>query len=191
MVMPPMCERKESAKEKFAFALLELINKKPLDKVTVTDITEVADLTRQTFYRNFKDKYDLVNWYFEKLCMQSFREMGVSCTLEEGLIKKFTFIKSERRFFTEAFLQKDCNSLVEYDYECIYEFYQNILKKKLPFVSEDFDFLLRMYCRGSIQMTVEWVRQGMQQNIEKIVSLLLESMPDRLKPYLMERNKEY
>ncbi|MFQ7174900.1 MAG: hypothetical protein ACLRQF_24360 [Thomasclavelia ramosa] len=24
-------------------------------------------MTRQTFYRYFKDKYDLVNWYFEKL----------------------------------------------------------------------------------------------------------------------------
>ena len=41
-------------------------------------------------------------------------------------------------------------------------------------------FLLRMYCEGSIQMTVEWVTQGMERPIPELVDLLLEAMPARL-----------
>lgn len=181
-------QEKNSTKLEFAKAMLELINHKPLDKLTVKDITEKTGMTRQTFYRNFKDKFDLVNWYFEKLCMQSFKEMGISCTLKEGLTKKFTFIKSESKFFTEAFLYEDCNSLVEYDYQCIYAFYLKIIQTKMQCMDPDLDFLLRMYCRGSIQMTIEWVRKGMKQDIENIVDLLIESMPNRLQPYLMILN---
>lgn len=49
----------------FAKAIKSLIKTQPLDKITVTDIVFQAGKTRQTFYRHFQDKYDLVNWYFE------------------------------------------------------------------------------------------------------------------------------
>ena len=42
----------------------ELMKSIPLDKITVTQIVNNCGTTRQTFYRNFKDKYDLVNWHF-------------------------------------------------------------------------------------------------------------------------------
>ena len=28
------------------------------------------------FYRNFQDKYDLINWYFDKILLESFEHMG-------------------------------------------------------------------------------------------------------------------
>ena len=143
---------------------------------------ERAGVTRQTFYRNFKDKYDLVNWHFEQLAQRSFKQMGAGLTLREGLIKKFEFLKGERTFFTQAFRSQDCNSVVAYDYQCILEFYTGIIKKRLgtAVLPDHLAFLLRMYCEGSIQMTVEWVTQGMERPIPQLVDLLLEAMPARL-----------
>ena len=94
-------------------------------------IVERAGLTRQTFYRNFQDKYDLVNWHFEQLAQKSFKQMGVSLTLREALIRKFEFLKGEGTFFSQAFRSRDHNSVVAYDYQCILEFYTGILKRKL------------------------------------------------------------
>ena len=31
---------------------------------------EELGVTRQTFYRNFQDKYDLINWYFDKILIE-------------------------------------------------------------------------------------------------------------------------
>ena len=66
----------------FAQAIKDLIKMTSLDKITVTDIVMRSGMTRQTFYRHFKDKYDLVNWYFEKLVLKSFRKMGNGCSVE-------------------------------------------------------------------------------------------------------------
>ncbi len=111
-------------------AIKEEMEQTSLDKITVTRIVERAGVTRQTFYRNFKDKYDLVNWHFEQLAQRSFKQMGVSLTLREGLIRKFQFLKGEKTFFTQAFRSNDCNSVVAYDYQCILEFYGGILEKE-------------------------------------------------------------
>ncbi|WRK55767.1 TetR-like C-terminal domain-containing protein [Coprobacillaceae bacterium CR2/5/TPMF4] len=57
----------------------------------------------------------------------------------------------------------------------MYEFYKGIIEKNLNHsVDDDLDFLLKMYCKGSIDMTVDWVLNDMPISIEKIVSLLIE-----------------
>ena len=78
---------------RLANALKDLVRSKPLDKITVKQIADACGVSRQTFYRCFLDKYDLVNWYFERLVERSFQEMEVSLTLREGLRNKFRFRK--------------------------------------------------------------------------------------------------
>ena len=114
----------------FAKAIKSLIKKQPLDKITVTDIVSTAGKTRQTFYRHFQDKYDLVNWYFEKLVLKSFEEMNQGGTLQEALNLKFAFIEQEHAFFKEAFKSNDYNNLIHYDFCCIYDFYKEYIHKK-------------------------------------------------------------
>lgn len=171
----------------FAQAIKELIKMRPLDKIAVTDIVTEAGMTRQTFYRYFKDKYDLVNWYFEKLVLKSFRQMGSGCSLYEALHLKFEFIQNEQSFFKEAFKSNDYNNLVNYDFSCIYEFYKGIIEKNLGHqVNKDIDFLLKMYCKGSIDMTVDWVLNDMPTSVDEIVGLLIEALPKRLEPFILD-----
>lgn len=184
-------DRADSARYRIADGLKQLVRQEPLDRITVKEITEAAGVSRQTFYRCFLDKYDLVNWYFERLVEQSFREMGVSLTLREGLLNKFRFIAAEQSFFACAFGSEDANSLMRYDYEYIYRFYSDIITRKSgqP-LDEDTAFLLEMYCRGSIQMTARWAVSGMKRSPEQMVELLIESMPARLEALLRDLHPE-
>ena len=169
----------------FAKAIKTLIKKQPLDKITVTDIVSTAGKTRQTFYRHFQDKYDLVNWYFEKLVLKSFEEMNQGGTLQEALNLKFAFIEQEHAFFKEAFKSNDYNNLIHYDFCCIYDFYKEYIRKNTgKTIPSDIDFLLKMYCRGSVDMTVEWVLNDMPILIEEIVNYLIDAIPDKLKEYM-------
>lgn len=52
-------------KYRLAEAMKECMKTTPVDNITVTQLTELCGVTRQTFYRNFIDKYDLINWYFD------------------------------------------------------------------------------------------------------------------------------
>lgn len=50
-------------KYKLANAMKECMFSSPVEKITVKEICDTCGVTRQTFYRNFQDKYDLINWY--------------------------------------------------------------------------------------------------------------------------------
>lgn len=179
----------DKARGRLADSIRQLMETSPLDAITVKAIVENCGLTRQTFYRNFRDKYDLVNWHFERLAQKSFKQMGVSCTLREGLLKKFTFLQEEWRFFNQAFRSQDYNSLVAYDYDSILAFYTGVITRKTRCPLEpDVAFLLKMYCHGSIAMTVEWVTGGMPTPPEQIAELLIEALPKRLEELLSELN---
>jgi len=47
-------------------ALIELIEERGFDALTVSEITERAMVSRAAFYRNYKDKYDLVEQIFDE-----------------------------------------------------------------------------------------------------------------------------
>ena len=48
-------------------AVLILMDEKPYSKITVSDITEKAGIARQTFYRNYKDKDEVIIKYFSNI----------------------------------------------------------------------------------------------------------------------------
>ena len=49
-----------------AQAISDLLQTRTLDKITIKDITDACDLTRNTFYYHFHDVYDLLRWLFEE-----------------------------------------------------------------------------------------------------------------------------
>ena len=70
-------------KYKLANAMKECMFSSPVEKITVKEICDTCGVTRQTFYRNFQDKYDLINWYFDKILIESFHQMGEGSTRSE------------------------------------------------------------------------------------------------------------
>ena len=153
----------------------------PVDRITVKDVVEGCDLTRQTFYRNFKDKYDLINWYFDKLVQQSLGKIETGSTVRESLDRKLTFIREEKAFFSGAFRSDDHNSLKEHDFELILQFYNDLLARRIrrP-VDDELQFQLEMYCRGSVYMTVKWVLGGMKETPRQMADRLVDAMPPAL-----------
>lgn len=51
----------------FVQALFQLIQQKPFEKITISELCKKACLDRRTFYRNFKDKNDVMLFYFTSL----------------------------------------------------------------------------------------------------------------------------
>ena len=119
--------KSESTKYRLAEAMKTCMKTTSVDDITIRQIVEVCGVTRQTFYRNFLDKYDLINWYFDKLLLKSFEHMGEGTTVYDGLVKKFEYLKEEHLFFAAAFRSDDQNSLKEHDFELILEFYSNLI----------------------------------------------------------------
>ena len=58
------------SKEYITEAILQLLNKKKYENITITDIAEKAGVTRITFYRNFESKDDIIKQYIQNIFSQ-------------------------------------------------------------------------------------------------------------------------
>lgn len=64
-------------------ALVELIEDRGFDRVTVGDLTSRAMISRAAFYRNYRDKYDLVEQIFDE-AMAEMTAVGEDDTRSSG-----------------------------------------------------------------------------------------------------------
>lgn len=180
-------ESSESMKYRLADAMKQCMKKSPVDKITVKEIAEECHTTRQTFYRNFQDKYDLINWYFDKILLESFEHMGEGKSVYEGLVNKFCYIQQEKLFFKAAFKNDNQNCLRDHDFHLILQFYTSRIEGKTKRkISEHLKFLLEMYCQGSIYMTVQWVLGGIKATPEELAQGLVDAMPAELEKVFRE-----
>ena len=160
-------------KYKLANAMKECMFSSPVEKITVKEICDTCGVTRQTFYRNFQDKYDLINWYFDKILIESFHQMGEGSTVYESLVKKFEYIRMEHLFFKAAFKNDEQNNLKEHDFELIRQFYIDQIE---------------MYCQGSVFMTTQWVLGNKNFTPQELAGLLADAMPKELADVFREVN---
>ena len=183
-----MLERSKSmdAKMRLVEAVGNCMRQYPLENITVDQIAKEAGLSRQTFYRHFRDKYDLINWYFDRLLLESFDQMGSGRTVREGLDRKFAFIEEEHLFFFAAFQNDDQNNLKEHDFQMIFDFYKDLIAKKGGVLTPPLSRLLEMYCQSSVYMTVQWVLRKADISAQELTQLMLDAMPDKIRKLFRE-----
>ena len=174
-------KKSEQTKLMFANSIKQCMKTTSVENITIKQIVDNCNSTRQTFYRNFKDKYDLINWYFDRILLESFAQMGSGKYIYEGLVKKFNYIKQESLFFKVGFRSDDTNDLKQHDFEMINQFYINLIEEKTHQIpSKEILDLLEMYCHSSVYMTVKWVLEDMPVTSEKLAKLMIEAMPNKL-----------
>ena len=166
-------------KYRLAAALKECMDSTSFDDITVKQIAATCAVSRQTFYRNFADKYELVNWYFDRLLTASFQVMREGKTVKEGLVRKFAFIRQEAIFFAAAFRVDEQNCLKEHDFQMILDFYTSILTREQVLSNNDL-LLLEMYCYASVYMTVKWLLAGMKMSDSDLADLMIAALPETL-----------
>lgn len=104
-----------TTKQALEESLKHMLLKKPLDKITIRDITEDCGISRMAFYYHFKDIYDLVEWACQEDARRILDGKRTYTTWQEGfrrildgLIDNRPFIlnvyRSVRREQVETFL---------------------------------------------------------------------------------------
>ena len=58
-----------------AESLIELSAKKPIDKITIKEITDKAGVIRPTFYNHFQDKYELIEWIIKNELLEPIKPL--------------------------------------------------------------------------------------------------------------------
>lgn len=87
----------KKVEEAITQALLDLMKIMDYDRISITDITEKAHLSRVTYYRHFNSKEDILKRYFV-LCknkfLSQFSQMNTAVSNEVVILNLFVYFKT-------------------------------------------------------------------------------------------------
>ena len=114
---------RKSSKEILAESFREVAERKAIDKITVKDITENCGYSPATFYRQFKDKYDLIAWDYTRELKGILSEMdGSRAEWHKVLSRVASFFQERKTYLANLFLHTNgLESFMTYMQEVNYQ----------------------------------------------------------------------
>lgn len=166
-------------------ALDQLMLETPIYKISVTKICEVAGMSRATFYRNFKDKFQIVQWFLKFIHSNSLNEIGRTLSWYEGYYAGELVIANRRTFFHNAARSKDYNSLdnfaPRYRREVLFDTITNWYGAQ---INDYLRFLVRATVEMEIHMFPMWHYGKFDCSLEDVCAWAVECVPKPLFEYL-------
>ena len=156
-------------------SLKRLLLKKPLDKITITDITTDCGISRMAFYYHFKDIYDLVEWSCVEDGTKALQGKKTSESWTEGLTQIFEAVLENKPFIMNVYRNVDRERIENYLFKLTYDLIVGVVEEKskgLNITEEDKKFIADFYKYGFVGIMLEWIREGMKENIEDLVRMM-------------------
>ncbi|MGI1660024.1 MAG: TetR/AcrR family transcriptional regulator C-terminal domain-containing protein [Desulfitobacterium sp.] len=180
-----MSIRDTTTKEIVYKCFQDLLNEKPLNKISVQDILNKSDICRSTFYRHFNDKYDLMNWFYQYHVEQLYNNGKLFSDVQLETMK---FYYQNKRYFQKIFDFRGQNSFRHFIYKEGVTLISGFIKRRVPMdtLSPDLVFSIKMYNYGAFEMVHEWLMGIIDMTPEEFNKQRINNMPQMLKDILLK-----
>lgn len=160
----------QTTKKLLAKSLAELLETKPLGKITINEITDNCGISRMTFYYHFKDIYELVDWMIISHSVMNLAskvyggdwEAGIRQSLENGIKYK--------KIILNIYGSIDRRNIENY----VSHIYRKLICEKIDELSEGMDidekdkaFVANFYIKALSGLVIEWIDGGMKRESEE------------------------
>ena len=175
-------------RDRILSAFNQLASHRDFDAITVFQIAQKADVSRATFYRHFKDKYDVMNYNYSSLLDCHMRK-GHIHTMEDLLYHILEEGKNYWKPLLPLFQSEGVNSLNlfirEYSFTAarnLYE-YGNIYGegKRAKELSEAEKLQLQIFARGAAQCFKDWIEGKYALDSKQAAHAMAEILPECLR----------
>lgn len=162
-------KRKKDSKEKIEKAFIELIQKKEIYEINVTDLVKLAKINRSTFYVNYIDIYDLADRIREKMylnILELYKDEAIKRKHSYNYLKLFKHIKDNQIYYNTLFK-------LNFDFS---KYYDNHLEHsdalKYYGTTKNIDYHISFFKAGMDAIIKKWLQGGCIETPEEIVQIL-------------------
>lgn len=181
---------RKTTKDYLTDSFIELAQHKPVNKITVADITSNCGMTPPTFYRYFKDKYDLMAWTYVLAAEGFLGQIGQNGyawrdTVRDGM----RYFSENRRYFINALKHTSGrDSFIEQKTRLDLEYITGVIRKKLMTekIPEALMVTVKLYLYGTEHYLCEWLVDDMPLPWQEVAALMEACVPEALRPYLFD-----
>lgn len=108
--------KRPSIRDVIADTMLELLETKPIESITVSSIIKETEISSRTFYNHFRDKYDVCNYIYDRILDQHcWYQDGNRCALNSFFENLTHAVRKEYfHFFLNTTFYHGQNSLEEH-----------------------------------------------------------------------------
>lgn len=165
----------EQSRQKLTQGILELMKTYPYADITVTQISQEAELSRKTFYRLYKSKDEILLGYIDSLINKFFKEIRANELHHywDIVLLYFDFWKKHSEFLLLLKQNELLYLLMQKSYDAAFSIV-SITKPYRPTVQEDscLTYGMSFSVGGVSYMLMKWIEYGMVIEPKIIVDYL-------------------
>ena len=178
----------DQTKHALASALKELMAQKPIDKITIHDITERCGIRRQNFYYHFEDVYDLMRWMFQEEAVSLLRQHEGTLLWQEGLLQLFRYIEENKavclcalrsvgREHLKRFFETDIHAII---HRTVEQFGHEVGAISAGATESDVELVTHFYVVALTGMLESWLLGEIDRTPEELISFADRTLMDQV-----------
>ena len=153
-------------------SLKKMMLTKPLDKITIRDLTEDCGISRMAFYYHFKDIYDLVEWACVEDAAKALEGKKTYRTWQQGLLQIFEAVYENRPFVLNAFRALDREKIEKFLFGLTSDLILGVVEEQAQEKSvteEEKRFIADFYKYSFVGIMLDWIQKGMKEDYRETV----------------------
>ena len=173
----------KDTKQRLANSLKKLLSLRTLDHITVKEIVEDCGINRQTFYYNFQDVYDLLDWIFQQETAK-LRISDPTVPWQESFIRTVEYLRDNEKVVLNAYRSIGRVQLERYLKEALIPVVRLQIQHKsegLEIPQSDQEFFSVLFVAGFLGIVFNWLDNSMSISMPMTMELfvnLLEGIQD-------------
>lgn len=174
--------------ERFDKALLSLLERKPFEYITISEICKEAGVNRSTFYLHYENTGDLLEEaaryvidrflsYFS-VDTKAIASKFAGCDItelnlinESYLLPYLSFIRENRPLFT-AFLSHPSAFKLEAIFERLFDNIFDPILERFHYPQDERKYVMMFYLNGLNAITTAWLNEGCQKSAEEVAGII-------------------
>lgn len=171
-----------NARKRFLKSIKQLLDKYPIEKITIQMILDESDLSKATFYKYYKDKYDLASSFYYYAIKEEIGDYDLSFC--ENVERFLSFIKENYNCYYHFIKIEEKENFFYMFYLSSTENFIEIIKtKKKEDLSSKEKISLSLFVSGCAYLFQEWIINGMKDDPKELSDIMFECMPVMIKQY--------
>ena len=155
----------QTTKRALEASLKKLLLEKPLNKITINDITEDCGVNRMTFYYHFKDIYDLVDWILMEDAAKAMEGRQSFDTWTEAFLDILHQIRDNKALVLNVYRSVGREQVEQYLYKLLDPMLKEFADRECRDITvqdDDKQFVVDFYKYALVGVVLEWIRRDMK-----------------------------
>lgn len=151
-------------------SFVALLKKKPLNKVTVKEICALAEINRATFYKYYRDPFDLLDHIeLEMLAQMQSSLRSSTSSFREVFLLIMASIQRDGEMYQALFSENGDSAFPGRIFSLYYEHIARDINRNFPQLSPaQQEWLYYFMSQGCCGMLERWVGNGMKERPEEV-----------------------